>query len=419
MNRHNDYQIKYKSLKEMPLFNLLAQKDRDTLAFLAFQYRLTFQEFKQILESARDMEQWKESSLETWWRTQFPEKIKTKKQLMNIIREYMSFLRSKDKEYPSDFIKSVPPVPVKGVIQNSSEKTIYGPCPVASPRTVCCNLKTIDVVENCPFACSYCTIQTFYQHSFIFDQHLKEKLDNIKLESGRFYHFGSGQSSDALAWGNKFGILHTLCNFAEKNPNILLEFKTKSDNIDYFIKTSVPKNIVISWTLNTPTIITNEEHHTVSLERRFEAAKKVALRGIKVAFHFHPVVYYKNWQGEYSLLVRELQKNFVPEDILFISFGSVTLIKPVLEKIRISGYPTKMTQMQMEKDPHGKFTYPDAVKVKMFRYLYTQFQKWHQKIFFYLCMEKESIWKSVFGFSYESNELFEAVFGQNTMVKIN
>ena len=124
---------------------------------------------------------------------------------------------------------------------------------------------------------------------------VKEKLDAIEIDPHRFYHFGTGQSSDSLVWGNRNNILSAHCEFARAHPNILMEFKTKSDNISFFLKNNLPANIVCSWSLNTPTVIENEEHFTASLESRINAARQLAERGIKVAFHFHPMVWYDGW----------------------------------------------------------------------------------------------------------------------------
>jgi spore photoproduct lyase len=418
MKKKADYGIKFQSLKEMLLYKRLPAQDRRVVESLAFHYRLTFQEFKKLVEAARDLDQWQEQTLIEWWHKQKPENVKTKDQFLNRFHHGQQVLRSMKKKYPKDFIGTTAVPQAKTVKLSISDKVISGLCPVASEKTVCCNLNTIDVVENCPYACSYCTIQTFYNDNYIFDKQLEDKLNSIKLDSKRFYHFGSGQSSDALAWGNKYGILDAQCQFAERNPNILLEFKTKSNAIDYFLNHKLPKNIVISWTLNTQTIIQNEEHQTVSLEERVRAACRVVERGIKVAFHFHPIVYYDGWEKEYMDLVRTVLDRFKPGDILFISFGTVTLIKPVLEKIRLMGLPTKITQMEMVKDPLGKYTYPVELKITMYRHLYALFAPWKDLVFFYLCMETKKIWDDVLGYSYESNEIFEAEYGRKTMMKI-
>jgi len=103
--------------------------------------------------------------------------------------------------------------------------------------------------------CSYCSIQSFYnQNTITFDSGFTQKLKNLQLDPNKTYHIGTGQSSDSLMWGNREGILDALFDFAFKNPNVILEFKTKSDNIKYFLENNVPKNILCTWSLNTNSI---------------------------------------------------------------------------------------------------------------------------------------------------------------------
>ena len=78
----------------------------------------------------------------------------------------------------------------------------------------------------------------------------------------------------------------------------------------------------------------------------------------------------------------------------------------------------KSLQCSFVTDPHGKFTYPDELKIRMFTHLHQAFEPWHDQVFFYLCMEKESIWQQSLGYVYESNEIFEMDFGKYTMNKI-
>ena len=106
--------------------------------------------------------------------------------------------------------------------------------------------------------------------------------NELNLDKKKFYHIGTGQSSDALVWGNKYNILDELINFAKNNPNVLLELKTKSSNISYFKDNIIPKNIVCSWTINTNKVIQNEELGTASLESRLNSAKQLANHGIKI-----------------------------------------------------------------------------------------------------------------------------------------
>ncbi len=184
------------------------------------------------------------------------------------------------------------------------------------------------------------------------------------------------------------------------------------------MQNEVPQNIVCSWSLNTPTIVQNEEHFTASLDQRIAAARTVANQGIKVSFHFHPMVYYQGWQIDYPEIAQRLDGLFDTDEVLFISFGSITMIKPAIKQIRGSGLATKILQMEMVPDPHGKLTYPDDIKTAMFKKMYQAFAPWQNKVFFYLCMEKASIWEETFGFVYPDNDEFERDFLDKCMGKI-
>jgi spore photoproduct lyase len=409
-----DYATRFESFADRTFFGALDAPDRAAVREAAFAHRLTFQELRQVAEASRDLAMWGEGSIGDWLRENPSQE---KAELLAELRRHMAGLRSTPKTYRE--AQSFHPTQRESrpVTRRESDQTIFGMCPVASPKTVCCNLRTIDAVENCSFGCTYCSVQTFYHDEIKFDDKLAERLASIELEPDRFYHIGTGQSSDALAWGNKLGMLDALYGFAAAHPEVLLEFKTKSDNIRFILENDPPANIVCSWSLNTPTIVENEEHFTASLDRRIAAARKVADRGVRVAFHFHPMVHYDAWREDYTEIARRLVDGFDPAEVSFLSMGSVTLIKPVIRKIRELGNPTKMLQMDLVKDPHGKLTYPDAVKVEMFEAMNAAFAPWHEDVFMYLCMEKTEIWEQALGRTYTSNEEFEHDFALKTARK--
>jgi spore photoproduct lyase len=415
---------KFENYRDYFLYKKLNDDQKLLIKTITFNLSLTFQEFRQIVEICRDLEMWGEEDLSSWWINfnrlsgNYSDKREQKKNFLTAIQKYISDLKTNPKHYEdSGYRTPVKPEKSKVIIENT-DSNVFGWCPVASEKTVCCNLRTIDAVESCAFGCSYCTIQTFYRDRVVIDNNLAEKLEKIKLDPGRRYHIGTGQSSDSLVWGNRNGMLDNLMTFVRRNPNVLLEFKTKSDNIEYFLNNDIPENIVCSWSLNPQIIIDHEEHYTASLERRLNAARVVADIGIKVSFHFHPIIYYQGWKEAYSTLAETILSRFRPEEILFISFGSVTFIKPVIKKIRERGLPTKILKMEFTTDPHGKLTYTDAIKVEKFSTMYETFKSWHDKVFFYLCMEKALLWEKSFGYVYETNEAFEQALIESSFSKI-
>ena len=392
------------------LYDVLDEGTQAHIAAEHARYRFTTQEVRLLCQHARDLQMWGEPSLASWWQTQtvdtgLPIRQRKRRYLTALEAHVGSIKRDATRYEPG--APRTPERPPMQIEQVASDRQVLGDCPVRSERTLCCNLKTIDAVTNCGFGCSYCTIQTFYGERVTIDAELGIKLRALRLDPARFHHVGTGQSSDSLLWGNSVGILDDLMAFAADNPNVLLELKTKSTNITYFLDRPVPPNVVCSWSLNTDVVIDNEEHFTAPLRRRLAAACRVADRGIGVSFHFHPMVHYDKWRDDYLALADEVMSTFNPDDVQFVSFGSVTFIKPVIKQIRRRGEPTRILQSDLVPDPHGKLTYSDDRKVEMFTAIYDRFQPWHKNVFMYLCMEKAEIWDRAFGWRYSSNEQFE------------
>jgi len=391
-------------------FYKLSKKEREYIKNFYDMYPLSFQEIKILINIANDLKIWGEggiSDIDLCLDKETTDLKSAKKKILNNIRKRYEELKNRPNSYKNFTTKEE--YHPKGVKTQTVQKDTLGlgDCPVASEKTRCCNLLTLDAVESCGFDCSYCSIQSFYnQNRVIFNKNFAKKLKEIKLDPSKRYHIGTGQSSDSLMWGNKEGILDALFEFARKNPNVLLEFKTKSDNINYLLENEIPKNIVTTWSLNTPIIIKNEEHLTASLDRRIDSARRVADKGAKVGFHFHPIVHYENYLDEYKEIWQRLQDEFSSDEVCMVSFGTLTYIKPVLKQIRAREFKTKIYQMPLV-DVEGKLSYPDEIKIEMFKNAYDSFKSWHGKVFFYLCMEPHRLWRECFGYEYKSNEEFE------------
>jgi spore photoproduct lyase len=383
-------------------------------------YHFTFQE-QQILKTIEtDLKQWGEKSLEEIWDYSLEKRFegkKLRKELLSFVKSYHDSLRKKPTNYENFDIK-VKPQKIK--IEELQRKSLgFGACPVASEKTRCCNLLTLDAVESCGYDCSYCSIQSFYNEGkVVFDKDFKQKLDAIELDPNEFYHIGTGQSSDSLMWGNRYGVLDALVEFARKNPNVLLEFKTKSDNISYFLdKKDLPKNLLFTWSLNPQIVIDKEEHLTASLENRLQAARKIADIGMLVGFHFHPMIYIEDFEKHYGELFQRLKEMFLPKEVVLVSLGTLTFIKPVIKKIRSRDFKSRILQIPME-NASGKLSYPLEIKEKMFSFAYQSLKEWHKDVYFYMCMEDKSLWKKVFGYEYPTNESFEMDMKLNYMKKV-
>lgn len=398
----NSYLNKFNDAVNNTIFYKLPKDEQEFIRGKSIEFGFTFSQIRQIIDIARDLEMWGEKTIIDI----FPSHTQKKVLFTRLIKAYEE-LKSRPNSYKNFKLKNIPTEQKFSFKTEEKEGFGLGLCPVASEKTRCCNLLTLDAVQSCGFDCSYCSIQSFYnQNTITFDANFATKLKNLNLDKNRTYHIGTGQSSDSLLWGNKEGILDALFEFAKTNPNVILEFKTKSDNISYFLQNDVPKNILCTWSLNTPTIIKNEEHLTASLDKRIKSARALADKGVKVGFHFHPIVEYEDYLSEYKEVYSVLIEEFKSNEVALVSFGTLTFIKPVIKQLREREFRSKITQMPFV-DASGKSSYPHATKVEMFKNAYDSFAPWHRDVFFYLCMEEHEMWKEAFGYQYSTNNDFE------------
>lgn len=405
-----DINSRFDSFQKYSLYQGLDKKSKDDIKDIGLEHQLTFQELKQLTDMAVDFQMWEEPGIGTQWKQNTQSLNYSNKQLkvnvFNSIKSHWKSLKKNETTYTRKNKRNYSSAGRK-LKEINGDNEVFGMCPVASEKTVCCNLKTIDVAQGCGLGCSYCSIQTFYENgSIAVEKNLADKLAAIDLDPNKNYHIGSGQSSDSLSLGNKNGILDAQLEFATNNPNIILEFKTKSKNINYFLNVNMPKNIFVSWSINPQIFIDNEEARTASLNQRLESARRLSDKGILVGFHFHPIVHYEGWEKDYREIVNTLMETFSINEIALISFGTLTFIKPAIKALRGVGTKSKILQMPFA-EAAGKISYPIDTKKKMFSEVWNSFAPWHDKVFFYFCMEDRELWNHVFGRCYESNDEFE------------
>jgi spore photoproduct lyase len=234
---------------------------RDFVLSVAAAYRFTYQELRQVALAARDLEMWGVEPFELLWTRLESDSTRIgrerKKALLGNLQQHLLHLVRSGRDYSERGVQPQLPRRIH-LEERETERQIFGRCPAFSRQAVCCGLYTLDAVRGCPFGCSYCTIQTFYGDTAELEADLAVKLEALELDPDRRYHIGTGQSSDSLIWGNRQNLLRSLLDFAARHPNVLLELKTKSDNVRYLLESELPRNVVFSWSLSTETVIRNE-----------------------------------------------------------------------------------------------------------------------------------------------------------------
>jgi len=386
---------------------------------------LSFQQRRILRENAQDLELWglpgTEADIRSLWPSDCDMTSKNEvRKAYNRVISRIAAIRSRAVDYSTfnpahDFRANGTTI----VTDFISPEKIMGrcPCPRDGEQTRCCNLRTLDAVQQCAFACAYCSIQSFYSQGEVrVLSDLKQHLENMVLDED-VWHIGTGQSSDSLLLGDDYGTLTALKAFAEMHPDVVIELKTKSSRTDW-IQMGIPRNIISTWSVNAKTAAMKEEHLAATPEARIRAAKACADAGHLVGFHIHPMVYFGGWEKEYSDLVASICDSVDPDRAVMVGIGTLTFTKQNLRTLRESGRPTRVTQMPLAPIA-GKYSYDFETKRRMFSHVYSCFpQDWKDKVFFYLCMEDPLLWEPCLGRSYSCNADFEQDMKNRYLAKV-
>jgi spore photoproduct lyase len=285
------------------------------------------------------------------------------------------------------------------------------PCP-ATKIYRCCNYYTTDVMEGCPFDCSYCILQAYLPHKRIeVTADTDSVIMSIKklISEGAKRRLGTGELSDSLALDNIFPFSKLIVPIINAQENIQFEFKTKSANIGNLLELN-PRNVVVSWSLNPQSIADIEEIGTASIKDRLQAAKKCAEAGYRLAFHFDPVIYTENYQKLYGELLAELF-NAIPErSVEYISISTFRAPALLIDKMRERKALSALLKGDMVSGLDSKMRYFKPLRYEMLEFMTSQICRHWKNIFVYYCMESSAIWKGLLGRDPGEREEFETLF---------
>lgn len=292
--------------------------------------------------------------------------------------------------------------------QGEALKTCQG-----SGDYVCCQYYTISLVSDCHLECTYCILQDYLKNNPIITFYtnvadvFQEIENHIQKNPQKIFRIGTGELSDSLALDHITEFSKDFIGFANKHPNVVLELKTKTTNVQNLLELKHKKNVVVSWSINPQRYIEKEEHKCDSLTKRLAAARQCADAGYPVAFHLDPLLYFENWQTEYADVINQVQKLFLSKELAWVSLGSLRFTKE-LKKISQRRFPkSQIMTAEFGVSSDGKYRYYRPLREEMYRYLKNQIQSKLNKVPFYLCMETKSVWNQVFDSIPQDNAALE------------
>lgn len=273
-------------------------------------------------------------------------------------------------------------------------------CPGATQKKslTCCNYYVLNLGSQCNMNCSYCYLQSYLNSKItkIFTN-IDDALVELKAIADEHpdqpFRVGTGEIIDSLSLDHLTLYSRKLISFFKNYPRWILEFKTKSNQVDQFLDLPGSDNIVVSWSINPPSIINSEEHGTARFEERIQAARKCRDAGYRVAFHIDPMIYHHDWKENYSFLAKEIAKNFSSKDIQVISIGSLRFQPEQRHLMRERfGFKSLVNQAEMFPSEGGKLRYDAGLRSEMFNFMYKKLKSLNSDFNIFLCMETPETW---------------------------
>lgn len=282
------------------------------------------------------------------------------------------------------------------------------PCP-GTRDYLCCGYQILNIGTNCPLDCSYCILQAYFNQPSLrvfvnVEQQFEELGEALRNSGKKVIRIGTGEFTDSLALDPIVRWTRILPAFAEKHENTILEFKTKTVAIEGLLSSIYRDRIVVSWSLNSPSIAAAEEHGAPSIRRRLEAARICQREGYTLAFHFDPLIEVDSWQEEYSRTLDMLDHYVNPSKVIWISLGCLRYMPSLKQVIRRRFPGTRILDGEFVPGMDGKMRYIKPVRIEMYAFMSEKLSRWGITNGVYLCMESSDVWLKALGWTPGSSE---------------
>jgi spore photoproduct lyase len=208
-----------------------------------------------------------------------------------------------------------------------------------------------------------------------------DKLDLI-YDKNKSYKpvFVISEYTDLLAIDHIADHFRLFMDLIQKHDDLKLSFRTRSANVDRFIKYNGKDRVMVTIQLDPEYVIKNYQKNTSLLPERIQAISKVMnSTGFKMKIAIEPIIFYKGYEKDYVGLIQELAKHIDMNKVDNFDIGCFRASKNLQTCIG-ANYP-KSDILDLEhplEKPVGekKWRYPLAERVKIYKILIDEIRKY-------------------------------------------
>jgi spore photoproduct lyase len=178
---------------------------------------------------------------------------------------------------------------------------------------------------NCIYDCEYCYLQglfgtphlVLFVNNSDFINHTQSLIQSLNEP----LYLALSYDTDLLALEHWYPYCKEWIEFAQHQPKITIEIRTKSNNINALKNISPTPNTILAWTVSPQEVIDWHEPKTPSLTARLKAIKTAINWGWQVRLCFDPLLAVPNWKQVYTNLFEAVNENIAWNSLHSVSLG--------------------------------------------------------------------------------------------------
>lgn len=221
-------------------------------------------------------------------------------------------------------------------------------------------------VMNCIYDCEYCYLQGMYPSAdmvvFVELEYIFEQAE--RLLNRHPVYLCVSYDTDLLALEHILGHTARWFDFSSKHPDLTIEVRTKSANINVLDELRPLENVILAWTLSPERLAEAYEHHAPSFEQRLRCIGKAVDKGFNVRLCFDPMLYCRDWKEQYKGMINKVFENIQADRIKDISIGVFRIPQDYMKKMRKQAQASAVTQFPFEND-NGVYHYGSQLTKEM------------------------------------------------------
>jgi DNA repair photolyase len=288
-------------------------------------------------------------------------------------------------------------IPANGVIKRERKSGFVELFRSTPARTVCPNFYVLRHANGCRFqpSCSYCYLKSsfwYLDHPHVFtnkEDLFREVRAWIRRDDLESYVLNSGNLSDSLAFEADRPITEELVllfrEYAEREGrphSLLVVTKAGLEPCKPLMALASSRNVIISFSFNSPEAAAELESGAAPVEERLEAARKLKSLGWRLRIRLDPIV----CGFDYHTIAGQI-RDLAPE---LVTLGTLRAERGLRRFL-----PRRLAaELEQNSDPLGLDRYPQLERIA----LYNQAAELiGDGIQLGLCEETREVWEAVLG----------------------